>query len=55
LLELADADDGRPFTEGDGHAVTYIAEQFAEFLSQREVVTDSERVSRPRLSQLARR
>jgi hypothetical protein len=55
LLEIADPDDGKPFTDGDGHAVTYIAEQFGEYLAQREVVTDSERVSRPRLSQLARR
>jgi len=55
LLELADAADGKPFTESDGHAVTYIAEQFGEFLVQREIVTDSERVSRPRLAQLARR
>ncbi len=55
LLEIADPDDGKPFTDGDGHAVTYIAEQFGEYLAQREVVTDTERVSRPRLAQLARR
>ena len=32
LLELSNPLDGRPFSEGDGHALTYIGEQFAEFL-----------------------
>ncbi len=55
LIEVADPLDGRPFTDSDGHALTYIGEQFAEFLAQREVLLDPERVRRPRLSQLARR
>jgi len=47
LLEVANPRDGGPFQEGDGHALTYIGEQFAEFLSTRGVVLDPDRSSRP--------
>jgi hypothetical protein len=43
-IELLNPIDGEPFTESDGNAVTYIAEQFAEFVASRGVVTDPERI-----------
>jgi GAF domain len=44
-IELLNPIDGDPFTESDGNAVTYIAEQFAEFVASRGIVTDPERIS----------
>jgi hypothetical protein len=44
LLELSNPLDGQPFHEGDGHAITYIGEQFAEFLAARGIVLDPERI-----------
>jgi hypothetical protein len=44
LLEIANPLDGQPFHEGDGHAITYIGEQFAEFLAARGVILDPERI-----------
>ncbi|HMI88331.1 MAG TPA: GAF domain-containing protein [Polyangiaceae bacterium] len=44
LLELSNPLDGQPFSEGDGHAITYIGEQFAEFLAARSIVLDPERI-----------
>jgi len=44
LLELANPRDGGAYTEGDGHALTYIGEQFAEFLAARGVILDPERI-----------
>ena len=44
LLELSNPIDGQPFHEGDGHALTYIGEQFAEFLAARGVILDPERI-----------
>ena len=44
-LELIDPLDGAPFTDDDGNALTYIGEQFGEFVASRGVVTDPERVS----------
>jgi GAF domain-containing protein len=44
-IELLNPLDGQPFTEVDGNALTYIAEQFAEFVDSRGVVTDPERIS----------
>jgi hypothetical protein len=44
LLELSNPLDGQPFHEGDGHALTYIGEQFAEFLATRGVILDAERI-----------
>jgi hypothetical protein len=49
-IELVNPLDGLPFTETDGAAVAYIADQFAEFVAARGVVTDEERIAarRPR-------
>lgn len=44
-IELLNPIDGQPFTEAEGNAVMYIADQLAEFLGQRGVVTDAERIS----------
>jgi hypothetical protein len=44
LIELSNPLDGQPFHEGDGHAITYIGEQFAEFLAARGVILDPERI-----------
>jgi GAF domain-containing protein len=38
LLELCNPRDETAFGEGDGHALTYIGEQFAEFLGARTIV-----------------
>ncbi len=46
-IELLNPADGLPFTESDGNAVTYIAEQLAEFVAARGIVTDPERIARP--------
>jgi hypothetical protein len=47
LLELCNPRDGAAFGEGDGHALTYIGEQFAEFLAARTIVIEPKSV-RPR-------
>ena len=44
-IELMNPLDGKPFSESDGNALSYIAEQFAEFVATRGVVTDPERIS----------
>jgi GAF domain-containing protein len=44
-IELINPADGQPFTESDGNAITYMAEQFAEFVAARGVVTDPERIA----------
>ncbi len=55
MIEVADPLDGAPFTESDGHALTYIGGQFSEYLAQREIDVTSERILRPKLKELARR
>ncbi|MFO0547405.1 MAG: hypothetical protein U0271_03400 [Polyangiaceae bacterium] len=55
LIEAANPVDGSPFSVGDAHAITYIAERFGEFLAQREIVVDPDRVCRPKLRDLTRR
>ncbi|WP_437279535.1 GAF domain-containing protein [Sorangium sp. So ce375] len=40
LLEIGNPLDGRPFSESDGNALTYIGQQFAEFVGARGVVLD---------------
>jgi GAF domain-containing protein len=55
LIELADPIDGAPLQEGDGHALTYVGEQLAEYLAQREITFDEATVTKPKLTQLARR
>jgi hypothetical protein len=47
-IELLNPLDGKPFTESDGNAVAYIAEQFATFVAARGVVTDAERITAKR-------
>ena len=44
LIELANPHDGAAYTDSDGHALTYIGRQFAEFAAEREVILDPERV-----------
>jgi GAF domain-containing protein len=44
-VELVNPLDGQPFNESEGNALTYIAEQFAEFISSHGIVTDPERIS----------
>jgi GAF domain-containing protein len=44
-LELLNPLDGQPFTESDANAVMYIAEQFADFVAARGVVTDPDRIT----------
>ena len=44
LIELADPFDGAVFKEADGHALTYIGKQYAEFLEERGVLIDPDAV-----------
>jgi hypothetical protein len=45
LLELVNPVDQEPFSEGDGYALAYIGEQFAEFLGQRGLMLDPEAIA----------
>ncbi|MGK3989861.1 GAF domain-containing protein [Sorangium sp. So ce136] len=40
LLEIGNPLDGKPFSESDGNALTYIGQQFAEFVGARGVVVE---------------
>ncbi|WP_437623597.1 GAF domain-containing protein [Sorangium sp. So ce1151] len=40
LLEIGNPLDGKPFSESDGNALTYIGQQFAEFVGARGVVIE---------------
>jgi hypothetical protein len=42
LIELANPIDGHAFNEGDGNALTYIGQQFAEFVAAHGVIVDQE-------------
>lgn len=44
LVELANPKDGKPFRESDGHAFTYVGQQYAEFVAARGVIVDPEAV-----------
>jgi hypothetical protein len=44
LIELVNPLDGGVFSEGDGNAVTYIGQQFAEFAASRGVMIDPEQL-----------
>jgi hypothetical protein len=44
-IELLNPLDGQPYSEAEGNALMYIAEQFAEFVASRGVITDPERIS----------
>lgn len=43
-LEIINPLDGMPFTEDEANAVTYIAEQYAEYLGSRGIVLDRNRI-----------
>jgi GAF domain-containing protein len=43
-LEIINPLDGMPFTEDEGNAMTYIAEQYAEYLGSRGIVLDRDRI-----------
>lgn len=43
-LEIINPLDGNPFNEGEGNAMTYIAEQFAEYLRSRGIVLDKAKI-----------
>ena len=55
LLEIANPSDGVAFSAADGHALTYMGQQLAEFLAQRDLVLDPERITAPRLAARVRR
>jgi hypothetical protein len=46
-VEFINPSDGAPFTTDDANALTYIAEQLAEFIGSRGVVLDPRRITRP--------
>jgi len=48
-IELVNPLDGQPFNESEGNALTYIAEQFAKFISSHGIVTDPERIHQRQL------
>jgi hypothetical protein len=45
-LEIINPLDGQPFTADEGNAMTYIAEQYAEYLGSRGIVLDRDRIQR---------
>jgi GAF domain-containing protein len=45
VIEMINPLDKVPFNEDEGAAIHYIAEQYAEFLAQRGVVVDPERIT----------
>lgn len=45
-IELVNPMDGAPFNEAEGNAITYMTEQYAEFVAARGVVLEPEKVSR---------
>ncbi len=55
LLEIANPCDGVRFSDADGHALTYMGQQLAEFLGQRDLVLDPERITAPKLHARVRR
>jgi hypothetical protein len=44
-IELVDPEDGHAFTDLDANAVSYMAQQLAEFASARGIIVDPERVA----------
>ena len=45
-IELVNPTDGGPYTEAEGNAMTYMGEQFAEYVSSHGLVLDPERIRR---------
>jgi hypothetical protein len=48
VIEIVNPTDNAPFTEEEGNAVTYIAEQFSEFISSRGLILDADKIARAR-------
>jgi hypothetical protein len=48
LIEIANPLDGVAFSEGDGNAVTYIGQQFAEFVAQHGAILDRDAILAPK-------
>ena len=44
-IEIINPLDGMPFTDDEGNAMTYIAEQYAEYLGSRGIVLNRERIA----------
>jgi hypothetical protein len=43
-IELANPLDGAPFSDGEGHALSYIAEQFVEFIGSHGLVIEPDKI-----------
>ena len=43
-IEMMNPLDGQPFTEDEGHAMNYIAEQFAEFIGSHGLVLETDKI-----------
>lgn len=50
VIELVNPVDGAPYTELEGNALTYMAEQYAEFVAGHGVVLEPDKVNRASLS-----
>jgi hypothetical protein len=48
LIEVANPLDGGTYAPSEGHALTYIGQQFAEFVAERGVVLDPELIQAPK-------
>jgi hypothetical protein len=46
-IEIADPADAAPFSELDANAISYMAEQYAEFVAARGVILSRDRISQP--------
>ncbi|MBI4701165.1 MAG: GAF domain-containing protein [Deltaproteobacteria bacterium] len=44
LIELCNPHDGRIYKESDGHALSYIGDQYAQFVAERSVIVDPDQV-----------
>jgi len=49
-IELVNPTDGAPYSEAEGNAMTYMGEQFAEYVSSHGLVLDPERIRQQRRS-----
>ncbi|WP_394842560.1 GAF domain-containing protein [Pendulispora brunnea] len=49
-IELLNPTDGAPYSEAEGNAMTYMGEQFAEYVSSHGLVLDTERIRQRRRS-----
>jgi hypothetical protein len=51
-IELCNPLDEQPYTDSEGNALSYIAEQFAQFVASVGIVTDPERISSRQLPEV---